>query len=177
MKKLSWIMLAAALLFAAGCTPKPAWDGDMAPLQALYDADDTYDGKTALSKFCAVDIDGDGIDEIWARDAEDENGAVFCFGSGEPELVAVEYWRQHFLFFEGRVNKAGPAGGPAYYSEDHLLENSRPVHKITAVTLYGELDEVRFDGKGINQMQLDSLRAGFSQVRIAEEPEWTQVAQ
>ena len=126
------ILLFAALLALTACggnTDKAAQatQDSAAPtaeqfamMQTLYeDAEDDH-GWMPLCKWQYVDLDGDGLDEVWMRDRDEEYGAMFSLADGTVSLIGIETDRFGAYTLEqqdgkGYFCKGGPAGGPSYY--------------------------------------------------------------
>lgn len=77
-----------------------------------------------FTKFALIDIDGDGIPELWLRDEQDLIGAFYCMGSGTAKLFMTEDWKLKGNITDNGVMVAGSAGTGAYYARYVLLKNS-----------------------------------------------------
>lgn len=142
---------------------RPLWKKDVAALRKLYlDADPNTNSSYKLTKYRWIDIDGDGNEEIWMRDADDRHGAIFTQNDDGAALVAQEDDdRMHATFLQdyrgkGWLRIAGSAGGPSIYSQIYELERSRVTHRMTAIEVAGELEEVTLDGRPIEKSRARS---------------------
>lgn len=132
---------------------RPLWKKDVATLRKLYLDNDPHENKYyKLTKYRWIDIDDDYNEELWMRDADDKHGALFTVKGDDIRLIGVETDRLHASFFQlkkdvGYLRIAGSAGGPAVFTQIYEIRQSQPVHRMTALEVYGELDECTFDGK------------------------------
>jgi len=132
---------------------RPLWKKDIATLRKLYLDNDPHENKSyKLTKYRWIDIDDDYNEELWMRDKDDRHGALFTFVDDDIRLIGVETDKLHPTFLQSRGGKgwlriAGSAGGPAVFSQVYELQKSRVVHRMTALEVYGDLDECTFDGK------------------------------
>jgi len=134
----------------------PLWKKDVAEMRKLYLDDDSDDDKADLTKYMMIDIDGDGIDEVWLRSADDKHGALYTYNEGKIELIGVESARKSPSFHQasekhGFLKLSGPAGGPSWYTEIYELKNSQVVHRVTMLEIYGEIDEAGMDGHDMSK--------------------------
>lgn len=83
-----------------------------------------------FTKFALVDIDMDGTPELWLRTDDDNDGAFFCMGSGNPKLITTENWKIKGNICEHGVLVAGSAGTGAFYAQYVLLQNSDVADRI-----------------------------------------------
>ena len=132
---------------------RPLWKKDIATLQKLYLEDDPHENKYyKLTKYRWIDIDDDDNEELWMRDADDQHGALFTIKGDDIRLIGVETDKLHASFLQPREGTgylciSGSAGGPAVFSQIYEIRKSQVVHRMTALEVYGELDECTFDGK------------------------------
>ena len=132
---------------------RPLWKKDIARLRKLYLEDDPHENKNyKLTKYRWIDIDDDNNEELWMRDADDKHGALFTMKGDDIRLIGVETDRLHASFLQahkdiGYLRIAGSAGGPAIFTQIFEIRKSQPVHRFTALEVYGEFDECTFDGK------------------------------
>lgn len=132
---------------------RPLWKKDIAILRKLYLDKDPHENKNyQLTKYRWIDIDDDFNEELWMRDKDDKHGAFFTVKDDHIQLIGVETDKLHPSFTQVRDGKgwlriSGSAGGPAVFSQIFELKQSQVVHRMTALEVYGELDECTFDGK------------------------------
>ena len=142
----------------------PVWKKDIARMRELYREDDSSDDNDYdLTKKRLIDLDGDGVDEVWLRAKDDKHGAFFTYKNGKVELIGVEDGRMTPTFYQTKDGKgylkiSGAAGGPSWYSEIYELKNSRVVHTLTVLEVYGEIDECGMDGKDISKEKCQAYR-------------------
>ena len=153
----------ALLVACNGNAPKTAQpaspsEDDFAAMQEIYmDSDDDH-GWKLLCKWQYVDLDGDGINEVWMRDITEEYGAIFTVNGGEVKLIGVETDRFPAFTRErkdgkGYFCKGGPAGGPSYYTEVISLKDSRVGDRFTLLEVYGDVDGASLNGEEISAEQ------------------------
>jgi hypothetical protein len=148
---------------------RPLWKKDIATLRKLYLDDDPHENKYyKLTKYRWIDIDDDMNEELWMRDKDDKHGALFTVKGDDIKLIGVETDKLHASFMQtrqgtGYLRISGSAGGPAVFTQIYEIRESQPVHRMTALEVYGELDECSFDGKPFDkdraQSYLQSLPA------------------
>ena len=131
-----------------------------------------------FTKFALVDIDSDGIPELWLR-TEDEDGAFFCMGGDAPQLIATENWKIKGNICQHGVLVAGSAGTGAFYAHYVLLENSRVVDNIHYnATLDINTDDMRVEysrgDKEISIEEGEKVTARLGEAREVE-PVWHQL--
>lgn len=138
---------------------RPLWKSDIATLRKLYLNDDPHENKNyKLTKYRWIDIDGDMNEELWMRDDDNIHGAFFSVVDNRIRLIGVETSRLHASFIQprdgiGRLRIAGSAGGPSMFTQIYEIRKSWPVHRFTALEVYGELDECTFDDKPFSKEQ------------------------
>lgn len=85
-----------------------------------------------LTKYAFIDIDEDGIQEVWLRSENDEDGAIFCFDDEEePVLITTETEGKRPSVGKGWVGVGFPAGGPSYFNHYVIIKNSRKAIEFT----------------------------------------------
>jgi hypothetical protein len=151
----------------------PVWKKDIARMRELYREDDSSDDNDyELTKKRLIDLDEDGVDEVWLRAKDDKHGAFFTYKDGKVELIGVEDGRMQPSFFQTKDGKgyfmiSGAAGGPSWYSAIYELKNSRVVHTLTVLEVYGEIEECAMDGKDISK---EKCRAYMKALPASKEP-------
>ena len=174
MKKIVFMIAAIAALSACGGNPtrqnEPAGQAQQptepsaeqfAEMQALYEDSDDDHGWMPLCKWQYVDLDGDGLDEVWMRDRDEEYGVFFSLADGRVSLIGMETDRFQAYSLEpkdgkGYFCKGGPAGGPSYYTEVITLKDSRVVERYNQLQVYEDIEAASLDGEEIGQ---DDARA------------------
>ena len=195
MKKVFYLAALSLLLSACGGNPKksaeaasePVSEESLAPvtlsaeefarMQDLYQETDDDHGWKPLCKWQFVDLDGDGIDEVWMRDAGDEYGAFFTFDGENIDLIGVEtdrfpaYTREQ-QDGKGYFCKGGSAGGPSYYTEIVTLKNSRVVDRFNQLEVYGELENATLNGKEVGEEQAGAFMKALPESAELTPGEW-----
>lgn len=153
---------------------KPFYKRDFDRMVALYNASDHDNQYNTLTKWCFIDIDSDGYDEVWLRDDADENGAFFTFkDSDNPQLICVESEKLSSQVYIGRIRVSGPAGGPSYYYADYMVADSKPVHALSWIEVSGEFYDGTYDGQGITAERLRQILPSLpQQEHYMKSPDW-----
>ena len=152
---------------------RPLWKKDIAKLRQLYLDDDPHENKYyKLTKYRWIDIDEDDNEELWMRDADDKHGALFTVKGDDIRLIGVETDKLHASFLQtnkgtGYLKISGSAGGPAVFSQIYEIRKSQLAHRMTALEVYGELDECTFDGKPFAK---DRARAYLDALPASRDP-------
>lgn len=154
---------------------KPLWKKDLAKMEAIYQSADPENKDVTFNHWAYLDIDGDGIDEIWLRDENDEDGAIFSLRDAEPVMICTEDHRAKASFYKGRICVSGPAGGPSYTYEDYTLRDSRVEHCLAMLTVEGEIDACALDEVEIDPSRAKELRAQLPNEPLDIYPTWQYV--
>ena len=103
-----------------------------AQFQEMYQEGDLDDIHETLTKYAFIDIDEDGIQEVWLRSENDEDGAIFCFDDEEePVLITAETEGKRPSVGKGWVGVGFPAGGPSYFNHYVIIKDSRKAIEFT----------------------------------------------
>ncbi|MDD7319006.1 MAG: hypothetical protein SOZ80_08455 [Prevotella sp.] len=90
-----------------------------------------------LTKFALIDIDGDGIMELWLRSGDEQaEGVLFAMGDGMPKLITSEDWKIKAAFARHGVIVSGSAGTGVFHAKYVLLRNSSITDAITYTSSY-----------------------------------------
>ena len=138
--------------------PDPLWDKEIAEMQKLYLKESNARKEYPLKKFDFIDIDNDGINEVWMRDKDDNIGALFTFKDRKPQLIGVETEKMKAVFYQsndgkGSVKIAGPAGGPSYATELYVLKKSQVIERFGMMELEGEITDAELNGKTLTKWE------------------------
>jgi len=187
-KVLTLAALLAALSFAAcgGNTKTGAQtaekadtpsEADFAAMQQLYDDAEDDHGWMPLCKWQFVDLDGDGINEVWMRDRAEEYGAMFSLAGGQVSLIGIETDRFRAYTLEpkdgkGYFCKGGPAGGPSYYTEVITVKDSRVVERFNQLQVYDDIDGAGLNGEEISADKARAYMKALPEVKELEPGEW-----
>lgn len=186
MKQISLFVLSALLLCACGGHPKKAAQPavpsaeDFAKMQELYQATEDDHGSAPLAKWQYVDLDGDGINEVWMRDADEEYGAFFTFNGDAIDLIGVETdqfgaYTRACQDGKGYFCKGGPAGGPSYYTEVVTVKNSRVGDRFTLLEVYGDIDSASLNGEEIDEEKAAAFRDALPESVELVPGEWNEL--
>lgn len=142
--------------------------------QELYEEEDLDDDHGTLAKYAFIDIDEDGVNEVWLRTEDDEDGAIFCFNDeDEPVLILAESEGKRPLFGKGWVYIGYPAGGPSYFNHYVLVKNSRVALEFTDFQVE-ENHEYYLGEKEIKKAEAKKIQANFKGEGNPLTPEWHQ---
>lgn len=187
MKKLliSAALLSAALLLAA-CGGNPAKQGNQAPqtpsaedfetMQGLYEESDEDHGWKPLCKWQYIDLDGDGVNEVWMRDMAEEYGAFYAVSDDYLAMIGIETDRFKAYTREpqdgkGWWCKGGPAGGPSYYTEVITLQNSRITDRYYQMQVYDDI-EGTLNGEDLDDAACRAYTEALPEAKELEAGEW-----
>ena len=187
MKKVFYFAALLALTACGGSTNKAAQEAaqdsaaptaeQFAMMQTLYeDAEDDH-GWMPLCKWQYVDLDGDGLDEVWMRDKAEEFGAMFSLADGTVSLIGIETDRFGAYTLEqkdgkGYFCKGGPAGGPSYYTEIVTVKDSRVVEQFNQLQVYDDIDGAGLNGKEISADEARAYVKALPESKELEPGEW-----
>jgi hypothetical protein len=187
MKKLFFPVAMALMMCACGgntktgaqtaAEPDTPSAADFAAMQALYDDAEDDHGWMPLCKWQYVDLDGDGLNEVWMRDKAEEYGAMFSLADGKVSLIGIETDRFGAYTLEqqdgkGYFCKGGPAGGPSYYTEIVTLKDSRVVERFNQLQVYDDIDGAGLNGKDISQDEARAYTKALPESKELTPGEW-----
>lgn len=118
-------------------------------MEEQYRQDDTSDVHGDFTKFAFIDIDQDGVDEVWLRASDNESGAIYWFSEGTPVLLIVETDRFRPSFAKGAVSVSGAAGGPSFYTHIMTMSEGEVRHEVNCSQVYEE-EDYEIDGKSVS---------------------------
>ena len=189
MKKAFYFATMALLLAACGGNPKQQDNPIAKPQQAdsptaeqfaamqeIYDDVEDDHGWKPLCKWQYVDLDGDGINEVWMRDMAEEYGAFFAVNDDYLALIGIESERFQAYTREikdgkGYFCKSGSAGGPSYYTEIIALQDSRIVERFNQLQVYEDV-EAELNGEELSQEEIEAYREALPEGKELEVGEW-----
>ena len=176
MKKILIYVIAFAFSFCGWAESTVDVEKYWAQFQDLYEEGDLDDDHGTLTKYAFIDIDGDGIHEVWLRTEDDEDGAIFCFDEeGEPVLIIAESEGKRPSFGKGWVYNGYPAGGPSYFNQYVLVKNSRVALEFTDFQVE-ESHEYYLGDTEIKKSEAKKIQANFEGEGKQLNPEWHQRA-
>ena len=145
-----------------------------AQFQEMYEEEDLDDIHETLTKYAFIDIDEDGISEVWLRSANDEDGAIFCFDDeGEPVLIITETEGKRPSFGKGWVGVGFPAGGPSYFNHYAIVRDSHLEYDFTDFQVE-ENHEYYLNETEITEAEAKKIQANFKGEGNPLTPEWHQ---
>lgn len=145
-----------------------------AQFQEMYEEEDLDDIHETLTKYAFIDIDKDGISEVWLRSANDEDGAIFCFDDeGEPVLIITETEGKRPSFGKGWVGVGFPAGGPSYFNHYAIVRDSHLEYDFTDFQVE-ENHEYYLNETEITEAEAKKIQANFKGEGNPLTPEWHQ---
>lgn len=183
MKKLFVCASLALMLAACGGNPgkqdnqtAAAPAEDFATMQELYENSDEDHGWKPLCLWQYVDLDGDGIQEVWMRDLDEEYGAFFTVKDGGIALIGVETDRfkaytREIRDGKGYFCKGGPAGGPSYYTEVITLQGSRVTDRYHQMQVYDDF-EGTLNGKDLDDAACRAYMKALPESKELEPGAW-----
>ena len=150
---------------------------DFDAMQEIYDDSEEDHGWKPLCKWQYVDLDGDGINEVWMRDRAEEYGAFFSVVDNYPALIGIETDRfrpytREIQDGKGYFCKSGAAGGPSYYTEVISVKDSRVADRFTQLEVYGEVDGASLNGEEITAEQARAFVEALPEAKELEPGEW-----
>lgn len=149
----------------------PLWKKDIAKLRQLYLNYDRNANKAyPLTKWCYVDIDMDGKDEIWLRNSDNLHGAFFLRQGDDFKLITVETDKLRPAFTErkdgiGYINIYGSRGANLMWQEVIGLKDSKIVKRLTITDMDGDIIEATLNGKTIQKWEAANLLDVLPDVR------------
>ena len=135
---------------------RPMWNRDLVLMDSLYHDDERSEADVRLTKwaYCYMDDDNEWI---WLRDNEGQNGAFFLRNRGKLTLIGVENhtYRPSACHDKGKTYLMldGPAGGPGWVREIHIIEGGVETGVFCSLEAYGEIDECSLNGKDLTKKQ------------------------
>ncbi len=129
---------------------RPLWHADFEQLQRLYAEASTDTADVVLTKWCWVDIDGDGYDELWLRSSDDRHGAFFTFRD-DFKLVCCETPSLRPRLYVGRIRISRVEGGSSLYYANYVISKSQLLHTFEKTEVYGALRQATLDRRPLSQ--------------------------
>lgn len=137
---------------------EPLWNSEIAEMQRLYLKEGDGDKDYPLKKYYFIDIDNDGIDEVWMCDKDEHISALFTFKDRKPKLICAETPKMKASFFrmrdqKGAVKIAGSAGGPSIASELYIIKKSQVADRFFMMEVEGEITDAQLNGKTLTKWE------------------------
>lgn len=89
------------------------------------------------NKYALIDIDGDGCDELYLFNTENEDGLLFCCGNGQLHMIIGENYKSSILFIDNKVKCGGSVGTGVEAYHGYELENSQVTNTFYVRYEYG----------------------------------------
>lgn len=140
--------------------------------QEMYEEDDLDDIHYPLTKYAFIDIDEDGIQEVWVRTENDEDGVIFCFDDeGEPVYVIAETEGKRLSIAKGWVGNGYPAGGPSYFNHYVVLKDSHVEYNFVDFQIE-ERHEYYLGDTEITEAEAKEIKKHIQGEGYERNPEW-----
>ena len=144
------------------------WDS----FQEMYEEEDLDDIHYPLTKYAFIDIDEDGVNEVWVRTENDEDGAIFGFDEeGFPRLIITESEGKRPSIGKGWVGIGYPAGGPSYFNHYVFVKNSTIETELTDFQVYEDHEYYCGDTE-INEAEAKKMKECIKGEGKTLNPEW-----
>ena len=135
---------------------RPMWKSDLALMDSLYHDDERSEADVKLTNWAHCYM-GDDNEWIWLRDDKGQNGAFFLRNRGRLSLIGVENhtYRPSACHDKGTTYLMldGPAGGPGWVREIHIIKGGVETGVFYSLEAYGEIDECSLNGKDLTKEQ------------------------
>ena len=142
--------------------------------QTIYEEEDLDDVHYPLTKYAFIDIDEDGIQEVWVRTENDEDGAIFCFDDEiGPVLIIAESEGKRPSIAKGWVGVGYPAGGPSYFNHYVIVQDSQVVYDFTDFQVEDK-HEYYLGGNEISASEAKKIKQQIKGEGRALSPAWRQ---
>lgn len=131
---------------------------DVAKMQGVGKDDISFDA------YGLVDIDLDGVPEVFVQNKEHFYNVVFSIADGKPSVLANSFGATEIYFFEHGVGAQGGCGTGCQMSDCTIIKDSKAVCNIRTIDEYGMDGELAAstktkDGKEIAAEEYNKLFA------------------
>ena len=135
----------------------------VAKLQGVDKDEITFDA------YGLVDIDLDGVPEVFVQNKEHFYNVVFSIAEGNPSVLANSFGATEIYFFEHGVGAQGGCGTGCQMSDCTILKDSKAVCNIRSIDEYGMDGELAAstntkDGKKITAEEYNKLFAQLGEL-------------
>ena len=118
--------------------------------------------EISFNAYGLVDVDVDGIPEVFVQDKEHFYNVVFSIADGKPKMLAASFGATEIYFYEHGVGAQGGCGTGCMMSDLTLIKDSRAVVNFRNIDEYGMDGELvastkTKDGKEITAEEYDKL--------------------
>lgn len=142
------------------------WQRELQGLVRLYGEAEPEQTTSPMSQWCRVDIDGDSIDEVWIRSADNRYGAFFTV-NGEPSLICTESPKLRAKLFTGRIRISEAEGRSGFRYANYVIKNSLLAHTFIKFEVYGEMRECTLDGKKLYYNDCHNFQESLSREELS----------
>ena len=120
--------------------------------------------EISFDAYGLVDVDIDGVPEVFVQNKEHSYNAVFSIADGKPSVLASSFGATEIYFFEHGVGAQGGCGTGCQMSDCTIIKDSKAVCNIRTIDEYGMDGELAAstktkDGKEIAAEEYDKLFA------------------
>ena len=144
--------------------------------QEMYEEEDLDDIHYPLTKYAFIDIDEDGVNEVWVRTENDEDGAIFGFDEeGEPQLIITESEGKRPSIGKGWVGIGYPAGGPSYFNHYVTVRNSTKWQSLSDFQVE-DRHEYYCGDREINEAEAKEIKKNIKGEGKVLKPKWIKMA-
>ena len=120
--------------------------------------------EVSLDAYGLVDIDLDGVPEVFVQNKERFYNMVFSIADNKPTLLTASFGATEIYFFEHGVGAQGGCGTGCMMSDLTLMKDSKPIVNFRTIDEYGMDGKLAAsaktkDGKKITTEEYDKLYA------------------
>lgn len=129
---------------------KPLWKKDKEKyIQAIEAYDPEYKNYD-LDSWAYIDIDKDGVDEIWLRSYNPEMGAILSI-KDTPTVLCTTDEKMEATLYKGAILVSGPCGGSCVYTQIITLKDSKKLASLEYTDCADEVDGYFRNGEEISE--------------------------
>lgn len=157
------------------CNPETEFD-ELSWVKEMFDEDYMTYEMDNFSKYALIDIDEDGIPELWLSSDDEEYQAVLALAEGDLKIIAGKDFKRQIVFYKGVVGDAGGCGTGCYYARYTKLKDSAPEYEFHDLMSYvfetdEMVDEYSIDDVELNEEDGQAIFESFGDP-IEVEVEW-----
>lgn len=129
------------------------------------DAMEAFEQEILPTECLLIDIDGDGVEELYLYNKANEEGALFCCGGEQLNLITHNTFKEYISVDGNKVKCGGSAGTGAVFYSGYLLRNSRVVEDFSySESHWGDADgneQEEIEYSGANEEEREYTRQFF----------------
>jgi hypothetical protein len=95
------------------------------------------DNSELPTNYALIDIDGDGRQELYLRNENNEDGGLFCYGDGKITSITFEMYKRVLYVYGNKIECGGSVGTGVVYYDGYELQNSRIKQHVTYELEFG----------------------------------------